>query len=138
MMEDGMQSLSEDLRIRIVKRRAAGKSAAEVAAHFSVSVQTVWRVCRQHEEEGHVRPRQRGGYRRSRLSPHDSALEAWIEETPDITLMELQERLAERGVKIGIAALWHRLNRLGLSYKKNAARRRAGEARRRRAARRVA
>ena len=133
-----MQSLSEDLRIRIVSRRATGKSAAEVAAHFSVSVQTVWRVCKRHEEEGHVRPRQRGGYRRSRLSSYDSLLEAWIEETPDITLMELQAGLAELGVKIGIAALWHRLNRLGLSYKKNTARRRAGEERRRRAALSVA
>jgi hypothetical protein len=33
-------------------------------------------------------------------------------------------------VAIGITALWHRLRRLGLSYKKNDARRRAGPARR--------
>jgi hypothetical protein len=29
------------------------------------------------------------------------------------------------GIKVGTTALWHRLERLGLSYKKNAARRRA-------------
>jgi transposase len=44
-------------------------------------------------------------------------------------LSELQKRCWERlNVAIGITALWHRLERLGLSYKKNDARRRARSA----------
>jgi transposase len=38
--------------------------------------------------------------------------------------------LAELKVEIGRTAMWHRLERMGLSYKKNAARRRARTARR--------
>jgi transposase len=36
------------------------------------------------------------------------------------------ERLSKQlDIRIGTTALWHRLEKLGLSYKKNAARRRA-------------
>jgi transposase len=46
-------------------------------------------------------------------------------------LAQLQQRCAEQlHVSIGITALWHRLRRLGLSFKKNDARRRAGPSRR--------
>jgi transposase len=44
-------------------------------------------------------------------------------------LSELQRRCLEQlKVSIGITALWHRLEQLGLSYKKNDARRRARSA----------
>jgi transposase len=47
-----------------------------------------------------------------------------------LSLVQLQQRCQDRlGVSIGLTALWHRLHRLGLSYKKNDARRRAGSAR---------
>jgi transposase len=46
-------------------------------------------------------------------------------------LRQLQQRCQERlDVHIGVNALWHRIDRLGLSYKKNDARRRARSARR--------
>jgi len=49
-----------------------------------------------------------------------------IGEKKDLTLAQLRERIAgDLGIKVGNTALWHRLERLGLSYKKNAARRRA-------------
>ena len=67
-----------------------------------------------------------GGYRRSKLADYDATLEAWIEQRDDISLVELQQRCAEElGVGISVNALWHRLKRLGLSYKKNDARHRA-------------
>jgi transposase len=48
-----------------------------------------------------------------------------------LSLVELQQRCQNRlRISIGLTALWHRLRRLGLSYKKNDARRRAGPARR--------
>jgi len=50
----------------------------------------------------------------------------WIAAQTDLTLVELQERLRrELEIDLSITALWHRLRRLGLSFKKNAARRRA-------------
>jgi transposase len=48
-----------------------------------------------------------------------------------LSLAELQQRCEDHlKVSIGITALWHRLRQLGLSYKKNDARRRARPPRR--------
>jgi transposase len=48
-----------------------------------------------------------------------------------LSLAELQQRCAAQlEVSIGVTALWHRLRHLGLSYKKNDARRRARPPRR--------
>ena len=121
-----MRPLSEDLRRRIVTAREDGAGTGEVCQRFSVSRSSVERFWNQHRRSGHLRPRQIGGYRRSRLQPHDRTLKHWIAEQADLTLSEMQERcLGQLGVRIGINALWHRLDRLGLSYKKNDARRRA-------------
>lgn len=66
-----------------------------------------------------------GGHRISKLAPHDATLRKWIGERPDLTLGELQQRCREQlQVRLGTTALWHRLERLGLSYKKT---RRAAE-----------
>lgn len=121
-----MRPLSGDLRQRIIAARASGEGTGEVCQRFRVSRKSVERFWNQHRLTGHCRPRQIGGYRRSRLRPHEQILRRWIAQQADLTLTELQQRCEERlGVKIGITALWHRLDRLGLSYKKNDARRRA-------------
>jgi len=121
-----MRPLSEDLRERIITARASGEGTGEVCQRFRVSRKSVERFWKQHQLTGHCRPKQIGGYRRSRLRAHEQTLRRWIAQQADLTLAELQQRCGERlGITIGITALWHRLNRLGLSYKKNDARRRA-------------
>jgi len=121
-----MKTYSEDLRRRIVKARSKGESAAEVAKLFSVSKRSVERYWKQHESTGTLAPKQRGGYRRSRLVGHDESLRRWLKEDVNLTLEQMRERLRrECGVEIKTTALWHRIDRLNLSFKKNAARRRA-------------
>lgn len=84
----------------------------------------------QYGRSGHCRPKQVGGYRVSRLKPHGKRLRRWIAQQPNLTLVELQLRCQKQlKVQIGLTALWHQLDRLGLSYKKNDARRRASTAR---------
>ena len=120
-----MKSISGDLRDRIVRVRASGDSAAAVSERFGVSKRSVERYWRQYQLVGHTRAKARGGYKRSRLCPYDERLREWIAAQPDLTLSELKERCRkELGVRIGINALWQRLDKLGLSYKKNAARKR--------------
>ena len=122
----GMKPLSEDLRRRIVAARTNGEGPGEVCQRFGVSRSSVERFWNQHRRRGHCRPKQIGGYRRSRLRKHERTLRRWITAQADLTLAELQQRCRARlDVQIGITALWHRLDRLGLSYKKNDARRRA-------------
>jgi transposase len=114
-----MRPLSQDLRQRIIAARARGQGTGEVCQRF-------WR---QHVQTGVCQPKKIGGYRRSRLEKHDHSLRRWIAGQPDLTLAELRKRcLQQLKVAIGITALWHRLEQLGLSYKKNDARRRARSA----------
>ena len=124
-----MRPLSQDLRDRIIAARERGAGTGEVCQRFGVSRKSVERFWKQHCQTGHCQPKQIGGYRRSRLEKHDRILSRWIAGQPDITLNELQNRCLEQlKVSIGITALWQRLMRLGLSYKKNDARRRTRSA----------
>ena len=124
-----MRPLSQDLRQRIIAARQRGAGTGEVCRRFGVSRKSVERFWKQHCLTGACQPKQIGGYRRSRLERHDRTLRLWLKGQADLTLVELQQRCRERlQVVIGITALWHRLERLGLSYKKNDARRRARSA----------
>jgi transposase len=67
-----------------------------------------------------------GGYRKPRLAPLEDVIRAWIREKPDLVLSEIRDRLQQRfDTSITIAALWYQLDRWGLTFKKNSARRRA-------------
>ncbi|HEY8903067.1 MAG TPA: IS630 transposase-related protein [Chthoniobacterales bacterium] len=124
-----MKTYGEDLRERVVGSRARGNSATEVARFFGISKRSVERYWKQHKETGTIEPKQRGGYRRSRLAEHDDRLREWIKADPGLTLAEIRLKLSEQlGIELGTTALWHRLERLNLSFKKNAARRRARSA----------
>ena len=121
-----MKAYSEDLRKRIIVTKEKGQSSAVVARRFSVNVRTVERYWKRYQETAQIAPKRHGGYRRSKLAPHDRELVKWIERQPDLTLSELQQRCLEHlRVSISLHALWYRLGRIGLSFKKNDARRRA-------------
>lgn len=121
-----MKSYSMDLRERLVAGRESGQSAEELAKQFKVSKRSVERYWKRQKETGSAKPKQRGGYRRSRLEGHDETMLGWIAEQSDLTLVQIQERLQrELQVCLGLTAIWQRLQDLGVSFKKNAARRRA-------------
>ena len=114
-----MEPLSEDLRARVVAARQGGQSAAAVAERFCLSKRSVERYWARFTKEGTLAARARGGPRRSRLEGHEETLLGWVEREPDLTLRELQERVKKRlRVRLSPSAIWRRLERLGLSYKK--------------------
>ena len=57
---------------------------------------------------------------------------ARIAAVPDLTLEEIRRELAGRGVSVGYATVWRFFAKENITFKKNAARRRAGSPRRRR------
>lgn len=120
-----MQAYSQDLRERVLRALARGERPAEIARRFEVGRLWVYRVRDRLQESGERVSFPIGGHRRSRLADLEPLLRAWIKAAPDLTLSEMQERLAKQGVPIKIGALWHQLNRWKLTLKKNPARQRA-------------
>ena len=125
-----MQAYSQDLRERVLRALDRGDRPAEIARRFEVSRLWVYRVRDRQQETGVRSSFQIGGHRRSRLAETEQVLRAWIAAEPDLTLAELQQRLAQQGVATKIGALWHQLNNWNLTFKKNLARQRARARRR--------
>jgi len=120
-----MQSYSQDLRDRVLRGLARGEGPTAIARRLEVSRVWVYRVRGREQKTGQRSSFPIGGHRRSRVAEMESVLRAWIEKEPGLSLVELCQRLIAQGVSIKIGALWHQLNKWGLTFKKNAARQRA-------------
>ena len=120
-----MHAYSQDLRDRVLRALGRGERPSEIARRFEVSRVWVYDVSNRFHDHGERCSHQMGGYRRSRVAHLEMSIRAWITAEPDLTLAQLCERLARQNVQIKAAALWHQLDKWGLSFKKNAARQRA-------------
>lgn len=120
---------SNDLRDRVVAAVAAGMSRRQAAAHFRVSASSAIRWVGLKEETGGVSPRPRGGKSRSPLEPHAAWLLDLVAREPFLTLAEWERRIAaELGLKITERSIRRFFTRHRISFKKNRARQRAGQA----------
>ncbi len=112
-------TISQDLRIRLVKKVSAGMSRRQAAAHFEVSASSAVRFTRQYETEGTVALKTRSPHKR-RLDPYGDDILGWIEETPDMTLQELSVRLQEvHQVRAPKSTIDDWLRSRKISFKKN-------------------
>lgn len=125
-----MQAYSQDLRDRVLRAVERGERPTEIAARFEVSRVWVYQVSDRFKASGQRSSLRVGGYRKSRVAEMEATLRGWLKTEPDLTLAELCERLAQKGVEIKVPALWHQLNKWNLSFKKNSARQRARARRR--------
>lgn len=112
---------STDLRERCVVAVAAGQSCREVAARFGVGVSTVVRWAQLHRRTGDVRPGRMGGHRRIVLDAHGAFIADQLQRTPHLSMSQLRDLLAARGVVVARDTVWRFVRRQGLSFKKNAA-----------------
>lgn len=118
-----MKAIPVPLRERILKLYEQGKSTAEIAAFCGYCVAAVRRVRQHFKARGTVKPQTHLCGRKTLLTAQrKSRLQRLVAEEPDATLAELGTGL-DRPFGTSTVDLW--LRRLGLSYKKNAARRRA-------------
>lgn len=113
------QYLSEDLRVRVIRAVEGGMSRNAAARHFGVSIASAVRWMDEYLRTGRTAPKPRGGDRRSgRIEAQADFLMTAIEETPDITLVELRDRLVdERGETFAISTIHEFFRRYGISYK---------------------
>ena len=125
-----MHAYSQDLRDRVLRALERSEHPTAVARRFEVSRMWVYRVRQRWRESGVRCSLPMGGYRRSRMAALEPVVRNWIGQQPDLTLAETCARLAARGVTIRVPALWHQLDKWGLTFKKNPARQRARARRR--------
>ena len=123
---------SEEFRRRVLEEVAEGNSRRGAARRFKVEASSAIRWKKRLEATGSAAPAPRAGKSRSPLEAHAPWLLALIAAEPDLSLAALTQRVqAERGLKTSASAMDRFVQRHGLSFKKNSARRRAGQARRR-------
>lgn len=120
-----MHAYSQDLRDRVLGALERGEGPSAIARRYEVSRLWVYQVRKRWEHNGERHSLRMGGYRRSRVAHKEAQIRQWIAEAPDLTLVELSARLAQEGIQIKVSALWHQLDKWGLSFKKNPARQRA-------------
>jgi transposase len=109
-----MAAHSQDWCDRVLQGLARGDGARRL----EVSVRWVYQVKNRYERCGERGARKVGGYRRSRPVNLEGRIQGWLNERVDSTLAELNQLLAQRGIIIITTALWYKLNKWGLTFKK--------------------
>lgn len=116
------QSTSNDLRLRMVRGMASGKSCWAVGAQFEVAPCTAWRIRTRFEATGSVEPAKQGRPKGSgKLGPYRDVIVGKVKAQPDMTMPDLAAWLeAEHGVTADPSNLSKLLCKEGFTYKKNA------------------
>lgn len=114
-----MRPYSNDLRSRVVAAMQAGGSCRAVAAIFEVAPSTAGNWHRQYRHTQSYAPRAMGGDRRWKLGGELGWLSERLATVPDLTLAEVRNDLAARGVFVSYAGVQRTVKRLGLRFKKN-------------------
>ena len=117
--------LSDDLRERVVEAVVlGGLSRNQAAARFKVSIASAVRWVKRFQTTGEISPAPSGGDRRSgRIEAHRDYLLGLIRRRPDVTMLEIQERLiANCGERFAVSVLWRFFDRHEITFKKGACR----------------
>ena len=114
-------ALSDDLRKRVVEAVVLGGLSRNAAAkRFGVSIASAVRWVTRYNTTGQISPSPSGGDRRSgRIEAQSDYLLGLIRRTPDLTLLEIQERLVQNcGERFSVSVLWRFFDRHGVTLKK--------------------
>ncbi len=114
------RAYSHDLRVRVLDAVGAGLSRRAAAARYRIGVATVIRWAALVAVTGETKAKRQGRPRGSKLDAHEGFLLGLIDETDDITLAEMQDRLrAKRGVSVGLGTLWRFFDGRAVTWKKS-------------------
>ena len=116
---------SMDLRERAMLGKAAGQTNREIAATLRISASCVSKWTTRKRQTGSLAPAQIGGYKPAALSGEWARWMRTRIDSGPFTLRGLSVELAELGVTAHPKAVWIFVHAEGLSFKKNAAARRA-------------
>ena len=119
---------SQDLRDRVIDAvMKGGMSRRAAARRYEISESIAVKWLERFERDGSRERVGHGGHRPSALIAHRDFLQAARAEKPDITLQGLSDRLlSERGVKADPSMMSRFFRRIGVTFKKDSRRERAG------------
>jgi transposase len=117
-----------DLRRRIAEAVAGGESRNAAAQRFAVSASTAIKLMQRFQATGSLEPGQMGGRKDHALAGHETVVRALIGARPDMTLEELRDGLAEKGICVGRSSVdrFLKARRLTLKKSRSTPRSRAG------------
>ena len=116
------RTLSQDLRDRFIAAIDGGLSCRAAADRFGVSASSAIRWRQLALQHGQAVAKPRGGDRHSgRIEAHGGFIRELVAEQGDMTLVEIQARLVERGVAVGIGTLHRFFVRHAITRKKRPA-----------------
>ncbi len=124
-------ALSEDLRKRVVEAVTDGGMSRNAAAkRCGVSIASAVRWLQRFGATGEISPAPTGGDRRSgRIEAHRDYLLGLVRRKPDMTLLEIQERLiANCGERFSSSVIWRFFDRHQITFKKSLRMRRSSSA----------
>jgi transposase len=113
---------SDDLRRKYLEAYDRGEGTlGELALRFGVSEGWGWKISSARKRTGQMeRVIGRQGRRSRVTSEVSSKIAGWFAAEPDMTLVELQQRLQqEADLQLSIGRLWQLLRQLGLRLKKS-------------------
>ena len=116
------RAYSNDLRRKLLEAYDRGEgSLRELAERFGVSSPYAWKISAQRKRTGQVeRVEQRHGPASKVTRAVEQQLRSWVRQQPDLTLVELQERLWETArLPVSVPRVWQVLRRLKLRLKKS-------------------
>ena len=113
------QSFSADLRERVIAAISNGLSTRKAAEHFSIGISTAGEWFRRYRDHGETTARKQGQPPGSKLDEHEAFILGLVEETPDISLAEIGERLLKDCSLSAVAStVWLFFNKRGITFKK--------------------
>ena len=110
-----MRAYSVDLRERVLTDLDEGMSKASLARKYRVSTRWIYKLQKQRDQTGDIKPRKGRDGPKRKLAEHTERLLQLVKDQPDATLAELRDQL---GVTVSITTLWSTLKRLGVTFKK--------------------
>jgi len=117
------KAYSDDLRCKILQACAQGEETQEeIAEHFRVSSRYVKKILYQQRQTGQMERVPHHPGRKPRFTPSiREQMRLWLQEQPDLTLVELQEKLRhESQLRVSLPSIWVVLKKkMGLRLKKS-------------------
>ena len=116
------KAYSDDLRRKVLEAHGEREGTiAGIALRFRVSVGYVKKILQQYRRTKKMeRIPHRPGRKPKLTAPIRQQLRAWLKERPDLTLVELQQKLYQQvQLQVSVPSLWAALKNMGLRLKKS-------------------